>query len=96
MTALECDSSRRTRCGSASIVPLPNIASNEARIAAAPTEARAAGVDAADLVVVGPERHEALDVAPPHRFVELELDVVGGDEGRVRAAWGGPWMNFFG
>jgi len=44
-------------------------------------QARAARMDAADLVVVGPDGHQALDVAAPHRLVELELDVVGRSEG---------------
>jgi len=47
-------------------------------------EALAAGVDAADLVVVGPERHQAVEVAATHRFVERDLDVVGGCGGRGR------------
>ena len=39
------------------------IASNAARIAAAPDDARPAGMHADDLVVVGPHRHQLLDVA---------------------------------
>ena len=57
-------------------------------------EALAAGMHAADLVVVGPQRHQPLEVAAPQRLVELVLDVVGRDEGRGRAAWGGPWILF--
>jgi len=58
-------------------VPFANIASNEAR---------AAGMNAADLVVVGPQAHQPVDVAALQRLVELDLHVVGGT-GR-----GGRWL----
>ena len=62
-TALECDSSRRTRCGSASIAPLPNIASNEARIAAAPSRRAPPGWTQQISSSSDQTRHQALDVA---------------------------------
>jgi hypothetical protein len=76
-TALSSVCTRRTRSGWAWIAPLANTASNEARTACGADHPRPAGVHAEHLVVVGPHRHQLVDVGLAQGLVELRLDVVG-------------------
>ena len=59
------------------MLPLANIASKVARMATGADHARAAGVDADDVVLVGPAGHQLVDVGVLQGIVERGLDLVG-------------------